>query len=340
MAKVVRILRRSGFTLIELLVVIAIIAVLVALLLPAVQQAREAARRSQCKNNLKQIGLAMHNYHEKQNCFPISVGWNWYNNERQGAFSDKVMMLPELDRSTLYNATNINDFPYDSLGWFGNNSNTPSQSLRLPIFNCPSQPYTISGGQANFTYAINTGVQGVYAGGTQGVQGKHNGAATYVGAGGNSDSPASFKTMSDGSSNTVAYAEFVIDGNNALNRWQVRTWAGDAWSQTPAQIRQACLSQSGLSGRNPERGASWAWSWIGVGGAYSHNMMPNEVSCQTTNGETDWCGSSLMTAQSFHTGGVHVLMGDGSVKFINQNINNNTWWGIGTSNGSEQLGDF
>src|SRR5436305_1274395 len=106
-----------AFTLIELLVVIAIIAVLIALLLPAVQQAREAARRTQCKNNLKQIGLAFHNYHDTFNCFPISIGWNPYTNERQGAFSDKVYMLPYLDRAAEYNQINWNDFPGDTDGW-------------------------------------------------------------------------------------------------------------------------------------------------------------------------------------------------------------------------------
>ncbi len=102
MSFVNRVFRRSAFTLIELLVVIAIIAVLVALLLPAVQQAREAARRSQCKNNLKQIGLAMHAYHEQSNCFPISIGWNPVGNScpngSNNAWTDKVFMLPFLDR--------------------------------------------------------------------------------------------------------------------------------------------------------------------------------------------------------------------------------------------------
>ncbi|MFM7868823.1 MAG: type II secretion system protein, partial [Planctomycetaceae bacterium] len=97
--------RVRGFTLIELLVVIAIIAILVALLLPAVQQAREAARRTSCKNNLKQIGIAMHNYHDVHNQFPPSVGWNpgpAYRDDIRGAFSDKVYMLPMLERANEY----------------------------------------------------------------------------------------------------------------------------------------------------------------------------------------------------------------------------------------------
>src|SRR5512135_1528420 len=123
--------RRQAFTLIELLVVIAIIAVLIALLLPAVQQAREAARRSQCKNNLKQIGLAMHNYHDVANCFPVSIGWN-QNQSRNGAFSDKVMMLPYLDQAPMYNLINYRqDPPPDGIGWFGGNQN-PVLSGRLP----------------------------------------------------------------------------------------------------------------------------------------------------------------------------------------------------------------
>ncbi|MBI3866203.1 MAG: DUF1559 domain-containing protein [Planctomycetia bacterium] len=332
-------LRRSGFTLIELLVVIAIIAVLVALLLPAVQQAREAARRSQCKNNLKQIGLAMQNYHEQYGQFPISVGWNQITNERQGAFSDKYMMLPMLDRAPEFNATNLRDFPYDSLGWFGTTNKT-CQSGRLPVFNCPSQPYSIAGGAANFTYAINTGVTGQYGGSTRGVDGRHNGLSSYCGAGADSDSPVNFRNITDGSSNTVAYAEFVIDaGGPSAPKYQVKTWSGDAWTQTPQQLRAGCLTTTGNSGRNPERGASWAWSFMGVGSTYTHTMAPNDQSCHNGGG-SDWEGNQLMAAQSFHTGGVHVLMADGAVRFINENINYTTWLGIGSRDGNEAVTDF
>ena len=324
--------RRGAFTLIELLVVIAIIAVLIALLLPAVQQAREAARRTQCKNNLKQIGLAMHNYHDVHGQFPISIGWNPVTNERQGAFSDKVFMLPFLDRTPEYQSTNFNDFPWDSLGWFGN-ANIKAQSKKLPVFNCPTQPYSTGGGQANFTYAINMGTAGANG---QNGQGNHNGMASYIGGGGASDRPVKMGSILDGTSNTGAYSEFIIDAADTPQNLQVYSWA--TAGPTDAATRQACILQNGLSGRQGQRGASWAWSFIGVGSVYTHTMSPNDKACQSWEG--DWLGSNLMSASSSHANGAHLLMADGAVKYISTNVDHTTWVGVGTRNGSEKLGEF
>ena len=324
-------LRRGAFTLIELLVVIAIIAVLIALLLPAVQQAREAARRTQCKNNLKQIGLAMHNYHDTHGQFPLSIGWNPAG-ERQGAFSDKVFMLPFLDRASEYQATNFDDFPWDSNGWFGN-ANITAQSKRLPVFNCPSQAYEIQGGRANFTYAINMGTAGPNG---QYGEGNHNGLASYVGGGGASDRPVKMGIITDGTSNTGAYSEFLIDGTGTPRNQQVHDWA--TAGATDAVTRQNCIDRTTLSGRQGMRGASWAWSFIGVGSVYTHTMAPNDKACQSWQG--DWLGSNLMSASSAHTGGAHLLMADGAVKFVSTNVDHTTWVAIGTRNGGDKPGEF
>jgi len=330
--------RCDAFTLIELLVVIAIIAVLIALLLPAVQQAREAARRSQCKNNLKQIGLAMHNYHDVYKMFPISVGWN-PNGSTTGAFSDKVFLLPYLDRATEFNLTNVTQSPWNSAGLMGTN-NIAGQSGRLPVFNCPTQTFVANGGQANFTYSINMGSVGPNG---QNSNGFHNGFCSYNGTDNGTnlcDQIVSTASFSDGTSNTAAYAEFIIDGLGTPPAQQVHNWA--TAGATDAATRQACLAVTSPSGRQngsgENRGGSWAWSFVGNGSAYTHTMAPNDQSCHSWSG--DWEGNTLQAANSQHVGGVHVLFADGSIHFIQTNIDYLTWVALGTRNGNETLNNY
>ncbi len=354
MVQVQKMLRRTGFTLIELLVVIAIIGILVALLLPAVQQAREAARRSQCKNNLKQIGLALHNYHDTHGVFPVTISWSRQNNW-VGAFSSKVSMLPFLDRTPEYNRINFSQGPYDpganDLGfgsWGADNAN--ALSIRLPVFNCPSQPNEIQNGAANFTYAVNHGTShhAPHNTGNQAVtwNGDHNGFATFVGGdgsyGGGGDLPprcdqvVKIGKISDGASNTAAFSEFILyKKGNTPDAWRTntRTWAG---GNNTSQVRQDCLNKMNSDGspqinggdRVTMRGRSWSWGWMGYGGAYNHTMMPNEPACHSYS--DDWAGGNLMSAQSAHTGGVQVLMGDGAVKFVSDNVAQQIWWAAGT----------
>jgi prepilin-type N-terminal cleavage/methylation domain-containing protein/prepilin-type processing-associated H-X9-DG protein len=345
---------RSGFTLIELLVVIAIIAILIALLLPAVQQAREAARRTQCKNNLKQIGLAQHNYHDTHNLFPLTMGWNQTPDERKGNFSDKVALLPFLERSTEFNLRNPNDLPYDGAGWFGS-ANIVSFGGSLPVFNCPSAQklHAVNGhNSATHTYAVNMGVMR-YNG--RGIQGSHNGIGYFAGNGIAQDPSVGFKDIIDGTSNTAAYAEFqhspgtsgTGNATDTLTRkFQLYDWAADVPTHT--QLRDSCLNnaRTGNLGamadnwRQSVKGSSWSWSFIGAGSSYTHTMLPNEPSCHHFYGGTDWGGDNMMSASSMHTGGAQVLLADGSVRFVSENIDKNVWWGLGTRNGGEVPGEF
>ena len=347
-------IRPRAFTLVELLVVIAIIGILVALLLPAVQAAREAARRTQCVNNLKQIVLAMHNYHDTRLIFPMTYSWRAVPGDTgggnfQNSFSDKFFLLPYMERTAEFDNTNQNIEPFDSGGWFGN-ANIQTQSIRIPIFNCPSNANILAQGRANFTYAINHGTSHISHTGGQAIMAdnsRHNGVAAFIGPNDpnhwlKNDPIVNMASILDGTSNTAAYSEFVIQSENAQQaKWvndkrraraQVFTWAT---GNDTSSMRLNCLSQTGFSGRPDMRGRSWAWSFMGVGSAYNHTMMPNERSCHSYT--DDWGGSNLMAAGSEHPSGVNVAVADGSVRFVSSTVNNAVWWGFGTRAGGENI---
>jgi len=192
-------MRRRGFTLIELLVVIAIIAVLIALLLPAVQAAREAARRSQCINNLKQFGIAIHNYHDSKGAFPHGFGaWN--------SWGPVVMVLPYLEQQNLYNTINFYEV-FNANSAFSRNANQPNQTVgwaSVSTLLCPSDQDRLTDSTGHLNY--------VFCGGSD-VFGAQNGSGSsgYIGVfvGPRAGKPVSMAGLVDGSSNTVGVSERV-----------------------------------------------------------------------------------------------------------------------------------
>lgn len=353
-----------GFTLVELLVVIAIIGVLVALLLPAVQAAREAARRMQCNNNLKQIMLAMHNYHDTYKTFPMDEAWRSGNSasqngdQRSFSWSHRWRLLPFLEQKAAFDAANKGFMAAAGDGWGNNAENLQSTGARLNVFNCPSNSNDIGGGVANFSYAINFGTshnaphrQNQIPGPIVNQWGvSKNGFAWYhrwaePNPGWRQDPALSMAHILDGTTNTAAYSEFVIQNGATTNttnpkkaelREQVYTWTGGGATSTEV-ARQLCLGVTALSGR-VMRGAAWGTSFMGNGNTYSHNMMPNEKSCHNVDGgPDDWAGGTGMAASSNHPGGVGVGMGDGSVRFVSETVSQDVWWAVGTRSGRESV---
>ncbi len=328
--------RRQGFTLIELLVVIAIIAILIALLLPAVQQAREAARRSQCKNNLKQIGLAIHNYLETHRVFPFGKGASYAGAPVYARWSQHAMLLPFLDQSPLYKSLAFTAPPstpgmggvINFMPAYVSPSNDAGSRVGIPMFFCPSDQQPSDPWQGQNNYCGNQG-------GWLCDRGDQPGAATDV-------SPSEVQTgifyfgsrvnaadVKDGLSTTAFFSEkirgqgtpeprsdlFVIPPQTSLGATYSTCQAVNPLTATPLTSK-------------------WGYSWVmgeNCCTQYNHVAVPNSKSCAGT-GFTGTMTNMAMqvSAGSYHAGGAHVLMGDGAVHFANQNIDLTVWRGIGT----------
>ncbi|WP_437191582.1 DUF1559 domain-containing protein [Planctomicrobium sp. SH527] len=350
---------RQGFTLIELLVVIAIIAILVALLLPAVQSAREAARRTQCKNNLKQIGLALHNHADAHGAFPpgyvcydetanrFKVG-GWQDTVNEIGFSWLPMLLPYVEQMGLWqNVSDCHDSRVDV------HEHNPSDDCeyhakfghvgrKTPEFlQCPSNPtpsllfsgmsleslskgnYAASWGSGNMLSWESTATVGAFA--------CHfvNQNKIVKGLGGSGDRfqhsmGTRIADITDGTSNTVAVSEVAAtDGMSGTSSRDVR----GVWF-------------------NPGMGAS-VFSGARVPNARIPDVIP---SCDTSIPDNSQpylkCQENTTTAdvfaasRSFHTGGVNSLLCDGSVRFFAENIDNTTWMSLNTRQNGENIGEF
>jgi prepilin-type N-terminal cleavage/methylation domain-containing protein/prepilin-type processing-associated H-X9-DG protein len=342
---------RPGFTLIELLVVIAIIAFLIALLLPAVQAAREAARRAQCTNNLKQIGLAMHNYHTANDCFPLGGIYAHNTATTYGdPWSPHAQLMAYIEQGALYNAIN---FSWD---WGSNyTANLTVHNTRVNTFLCPSDGDMRSADNgADTNYFGNTGTtMNPSSQTTTGIFGHDTTSLNAI--------PYGMKDVLDGSSNTLAFAEALIGESTWANLMyrnsisQVSALSSvlllDAWSNYPGVIQalQACNTQalqyikSPPAGTTNNKGGTWN---VGLNGLTLFNTIvpPNSQqyqwgACRTAGSSTNdnANNANISNATSLHPGGVNALFVDGSVHFLKSSITMQIYWALGTRADGEVL---
>lgn len=301
--------RGAGFTLVELLAVLAIIGLLLSLLLPAVQQAREAARRTQCRSHLHQFGLAIYNYHDAFQMFPAG-------NSPHYALSLHVKILPYIDQQALYDEFRRR-FPYDQAV-----SGTEDQVIAflsshpVPLFSCPSDRHAPQ--TTNYVGNFGTGVQ---TNGYNGVFRNSPGVKT--------------SEITDGLSQTAAISEWLL-GNGDRFVLSRNIWNTPYDLLGPDQLEQFAhlCRETAISGAAAYRGkgGNWAEGQVSLT-MYNHVLFPNDASCENHYSIQE----GAYSASSLHGGSVHVLVADGSVRSVSAQLDLSVWRAFGSRDGSETV---
>lgn len=334
--------RNRGFTLVELLVVITIIGILIALLLPAVQAAREAARRSQCTNNMKQMGLALQGYHDSFRCFPRYAYLSGSSTSHWNGYSAHVMILPYLEQATLFEKIRDTSSKFYTASQTGSFS-TQYTSVPLPPYICPSAGTSVNSawkGVNHYPVCAGSNIGWVPSGG-------ENGAFQR-------DVETDIAQFRDGTSNTIMVGEQLTGDSSSNNSTPFQSDGSDivrgiAWSYANNSTKAGPIPQSaveaygtqcaaGTANHTGTMGLSWLWP-VNFYTVFTTLAPPNwkYPSCMECSGCSAGDSRGVFPARSRHPGGVNHTMADASVRFIGDTIDLTAYQALGTKDGNEAV---